>query len=360
MTYLRFKPGVIPTRIDHDRVILHIGSLPIVEFRELTVDEIRFILSLVPLSVYGHMPGQKESRLSKLVRKDIILLITKLKLVEEYTGRKPEYSYYDITKNSATLHTKDLSQSVNRVLALRRSKTIALIGLEKFNSLLVSQLLDYGFRRFVIARNIISTMTIGPIHESSYFGKPNLISYIERFKVNYPDAVFSNSCYKLPDLLVASSNSSFEDISAQVFYQAGVPNLMIRIEPLQSMISPVFQKGQTGCWDCYFQQFPALTRQLLKNNSELNTAEIYDFESAELVYLTAALTSTSIVNFFSRHWSFDAQEELTISSNSSILRKKFENNDFKCSFCREDRIDKNSVLPCIQRFSGYPQKVLHK
>jgi hypothetical protein len=359
MIYLRFKPGVIPTQVDHDRVVLHVGSTPLVELSNLSIDEVRFILSLIPLSVYGSLLGKVSANPSIHVRRDIILLVKKMRLVEEYQSRHPGFFYLASNKNQATYICKNLKVSHRRGYSMRRSKNIALIGLEKFNSLLILQLLDHGFRRFIISRSFITSSDLGPVHERETFGRTNLESYMNRFQWLYPDVVFTYECKTLPDFLVVSYNHLPEELSAFPFYQAGIPNMVVRIEPLRSNISPIFQKDSTGCYDCYFQQIPESVRKLIRNQAAMNASEIYDYESADLVHVTSALASNQIAKFFSRNWDDRDQVEWDITHDTQINSKKFVDNGFRCNFCRDEMSLPNPVLPAIRAFSSKAEKVMH-
>jgi hypothetical protein len=331
----RFKSGISLNQIDYQSLIISIGSDVVLELSGLTTNQIKWILAMVPLSTYHDLKLVNLQAITPAFKRLMIKTFQSVRLLETYNPSNPDYLHSENVNNVARISSEFLDRDWHQVLRSRRTKTIALIGLSRFNVELIQLLIEIGFRKFQVQDDVIDSTSVGITFDSQFIGAGLVDGLRERFCHIRPKIEIRADVPALPDLLIISGTNSLEQFHPELMQSSGVASLFCLIEPLNSWISPVLPTDELCCYRKFWDSLPELTRLAVTKNSRVFGKESYHFGDARQLKLMAALAGFRIANFFDRGSTGSDAKLWKIGANGEYVLVSIPFVDRKCRSCQE-------------------------
>jgi hypothetical protein len=356
----RFKSGISLNQTDFQSIMISIGSDIVLELSDLTTNQIKWILAMVPLSTYHDHKLIDLRTISPGFKRLLLKTFRSLRLLEPYDPSYPDYLESENVNNVARISTEFLGRDWHQVLKSRRSKTIALIGVSRFNIELIELLIEMGFRKFQVQDDLVGATSVGITFESGLIGQRSIDqgsirhglvdSLIQRFRHIKPKVEIRADSRKLPDLLIVSETNSLEHVRTELPQNSGVANLFCLIEPLNAWISPVLPNGELCCYRKLWESLPGRTRVALSKNSRVFGKESYHFGDARQLKLLVALASYRIANFLDGTKVDSDTQVWKIAANGEYESVSGLKNSDQCQSCQKPAKLKALELTEIENF----------
>jgi hypothetical protein len=312
----RFKSGISLNQIDYQSLMISVGSDIVLELSGLTTNQIKWIMAMNPLSTYHDQKLINLQAISPAFKRLMLKTFKSVRLMETYDENYPDYLQSENVNNVARVSSEFLDRDWHNVLKFRRTKTIALIGVSRFNLELIQLLIEIGFRKFQVQDDIVGSSSVGITFESQFVGAGLVESLAERFCHVRPKIDVRAYSERLPDLLMVSGTNSLEHVRPELLQKSGVANLFCLIEPLNSWISPVLPTEDLCCYGKFWDSLPNRINIALTKNSRAFGNESYYFGDPRQLKLLVALAGFRIADYFDR----SAVSRPVISSNTKLWK----------------------------------------